>query len=142
MLYSVKTTIENNVMGEWSEYFEQFPEEDPANRPPNDEQRMGPKSKYFPQWHESQITKEERAIVQALIEEEEAAELAFQNEIDNAPVIARESCPQCYSEGFEVKELNDKSLYCKCLDCGVSKIGSDLDLIKNELSESMWASPN
>lgn len=125
-------------MGEWSEYFEDFPEENPANQLPIDEQRLGPKSKYFPQWHESQLTKEERAIVQALIEEEEAKELAYESEIKNAHIIEIQACPLCYSEGFVIKELKDKTFYCNCTECNVTKTGADLNIIIEQLKESIW----
>ncbi|WP_139126634.1 hypothetical protein [Acinetobacter sp. YK3] len=133
-----KTIKENNVMGEWSEYFEDFPEENPANQPPTDEQRLGPKSKYFPEWHETQLTKEERAFVQTLIEEEEAKALAYENEIKNAPIIKSQDCPICYADGFVIKKLKDETFYCNCNECNVIKIGTNLDVIIEELKESLW----
>ena len=138
MLYSVKTTIENNVMGEWSEYFEQFPEEDPANQPPSAEQRLGPKSKHFPQWHESQLTKVERAIIQAKFEKEQAELLALENEVKNTPIHIVDACPCCYAERMEIRLLKDNTYYCKCSACGVDGKGGDLTVVMDELSERIW----
>ena len=47
-------------MGEWSEYFEDFPEENPANQ--KQEPDLGVMSIVFPHLHLSQLTKAELAV--------------------------------------------------------------------------------
>ena len=98
-------------MGEWSEYFEDFPEENPANwhSPEDDaEKRMGKYSEFFPNWREGQLTKAERAEVKAKIDLRNAAAVKeakdradFIREAKTYPLLLTEECPQCYS-----KEMN------------------------------------
>ena len=88
-------------MGEWSEYFEDFPEENPANWQSNNEPDLGQKSKHFPQWHESQLTKAERAEVNATAEKEAEDKADYIEKAKANPLLLTDICPQCH-----LKEMN------------------------------------
>lgn len=94
-------------MGEWSEYFEDFPEEDPGNYV---------NGKFDPvlartvrqQEQSNSAAKEEvnRLLLKAWLKEKEKHYLTI------------EECPQCGLEELKVYSFNEYYL-CECQDCGI-----------------------
>jgi hypothetical protein len=132
-------------MGEWSEYFEQFPEENPANQ--KQELDLGPMSSFFPHLHLSQLTKAELAIENAKIEElnAQAERLAKEKAdfIENAkskPIYREDSCPICRIKAMSIYKVSDNSFYCECQNCNVSGDGSDIPKIFEKIENDIWNS--
>lgn len=144
-------------MGEWSEYFEDFPEENPINHMSfkND---LGERAQNFP-WALSQLTKEELEEELRLREAFELEEfrrkqesdlgkvkrkpiitLEIDSEIRNIPIVKFDACPICYTENLEIRHLIDKTYYCWCSECKITGTGNDLQVIMDELSEAIWNS--
>lgn len=138
-------------MGEWSEYFEDFPEENPANwRSPEDdaEKRMGKYSEFFPNWREGQLTKAERAEVKAKIDLFNAAAVKeakdradFIREAKTYPLLLTEECPQCYSKEMNIYKISDSGYFCHCQYCDVSASTRDYKQFLESLGEAIWKQP-
>ena len=138
-------------MGEWSEYFEDFPEENPANwhSPEDDaEKRMGKYSEFFPNWREGQLTKAERAEVKAKIDLLNAAAVKeakdradFIREAKTYPLLLTEECPQCYSKEMNIYKISNSGYFCHCQYCDVSASTRDYKQFLESLGESIWKQP-
>lgn len=138
-------------MGEWSEYFEDFPEENPANwhSPEDDaEKRMGKYSEFFPNWREGQLTKAERAEVKAKIDLINAAAVKeakdradFIREAKTYPLMLTEECPQCYSKEMNIYKISNSGYFCHCQYCDVSASTRDYKQFLESLGESIWKQP-
>ena len=138
-------------MGEWSEYFEDFPEENPANwhSPEDDaEKRMGKYSEFFPNWREGQLTKAERAEVKAKIDLINAAAVKeakdradFIREAKTYPLMLTEECPQCYSKEMNIYKISDSGYFCHCQYCDVSASTRDYKQFLESLGEAIWKQP-
>lgn len=138
-------------MGEWSEYFEDFPEENPANwhSPEDDaEKRMGKYSEFFPNWREGQLTKAERAEVKAKIDLINAAAVKeakdradFIREAKTYPLMLTEECPQCYSKEMNIYKISNLGYFCHCQYCDVSASTRDYKQFLESLGESIWKQP-
>ena len=138
-------------MGEWSEYFEDFPEENPANwHSPEDgaEKRMGKYSEFFPNWREGQLTKAERAEVKAKIDLINAAAVKeakdradFIREAKTYPLMLTEECPQCYSKEMNIYKISNSGYFCHCQYCDVSASTRDYKQFLESLGESIWKQP-
>ena len=130
-------------MGEWSEYFEQFPEENPANQ--KREPDLGPMSSFFPHLHLSQLTKAELAIENAKIDElnAEAEKLIKEKAefIENAkskPIYCISNCPICHVETMNIYKVSEASFYCECQNCHVSSDGDDISKIFEKIEDDIW----
>lgn len=131
-------------MGEWSEYFEDFPEENPANQP-NRELDLGPRSKYFPNWHESQLTKAELAEIAKKIEAENA-ELERQaeekeryiQEIKSRPVFLIDVCPICNLKTLNFYQISDANYFGECQECGASDTDTKPETILQKIEDLIW----
>jgi len=131
-------------MGEWSEYFEQFPEDNPANQ--KQEPDLGPMSIVFPQLHLYQLTKEELAIEHAKIAEikVEAERLAreradFIKEAKSKPMYQLKDCPICYAEAMVIFKVSEDAFYCECHQCKASDVGSDISEILDKIEDNIWS---
>ena len=143
MIYLLKITNEKFIMGEWSEYFEQFPEENPANQKQKPD--LGPMSSFFPHLHLSQLTKSELALENAKIDElnAQAESLAKQksNYIINAKaqqIYRVDNCPICHDETMNIYKVSDTSFYCECQNCHKSGDGSDISKIFEKIEDNIW----
>ncbi|HEY6626314.1 MAG TPA: hypothetical protein VIZ21_05115 [Ignavibacteriaceae bacterium] len=131
-------------MGEWSEYFEDFPEENPANQP-NRELDLGPRSKYFPNWHESQLTKAELAEIAKKIEaenaelERQAEEKArYIQEIKSHPVFLIDVCPLCNLKKLNIYQISDNNYFGECQECGASDTDTKPKKILQKIEDLIW----
>lgn len=130
-------------MGEWSEYFEDFPEENPANQ--KQEPDLGVMSIVFPHLHLSQLTKAELAVENAKIEElkAEAERLEmeranFIKEAKSKPMYQLDICPICYAEAMVIFKVSDDAFYCECHECKVSGDGCDISEIFEKMEDARW----
>jgi Zn ribbon nucleic-acid-binding protein len=102
-------------MGEWSDYFEDFPEEAP--QPPSAEERA--KEKF-----DSDI-KDMNADAFALIAKTkkkaiDAAQLQKKQFLESI-----DYCPQCGEKELNVYKLENKNYLCECQDCGIYGSGDN-----------------
>ncbi|WOE40718.1 hypothetical protein [Acinetobacter chinensis] len=130
-------------MGEWSEYFEDFPEENPVNQKQGPD--LGPKSLAFPHLHLSQLTKAELEIenskLQKLEAEEERKErerAEYIREIKSKPAYKVEICPICYNNKMNIYKTSNNSFYCECGECNVSGEGADVIDIFADIEYRIW----
>ncbi|MFV5463389.1 hypothetical protein [Acinetobacter towneri] len=131
-------------MGEWSEYFEDFPEENPANYP-NRDPDLGPRSKYFPNWHESQLTKAELAEVANKIEaknaelERQAEEKAkYIQEAKSHPLFLVDICPICNLKTMNIHQISDDHYFGECQECGISDTDTKPEKILEKIEDLVW----
>ncbi|UDM39698.1 hypothetical protein LIS44_15305 (plasmid) [Acinetobacter haemolyticus] len=132
-------------MGEWSEYFEDFPEENPANQP-NRELDLGPRSKYFPNWHESQLTKAELAEIAKKIEAEKAElerqaeeKARYIQEIKSHPVFLIDICPICNLKTLNIYQISDDNYFGECQECGASDTDTQPEKILQKIENLIWS---
>ena len=132
-------------MGEWSEYFEDFPEENPPNQP-NRELDLGPRSKYFPNWHESQLTKAELAEIAKKIEAEKAElerqaeeKARYIQEIKSHPVFLIDICPICNLKTLNIYQISDDNYFGECQECGASDTDTQPEKILQKIENLIWS---
>ena len=132
-------------MGEWSEYFEDFPEENPANYP-NRGPDLGPRSKYFPDWHESQLTKAELAEIAKKIEaenaelERQAEEKArYIQEAKSHPLFLVDVCPICNLKTMNIYQISDNHYFGECQECGTSATGTKPEKKIEKIEDLVWS---
>lgn len=130
-------------MGEWSEYFEDFPEENPANQ--KREPDLGPKSLAFPHLHLSQLTKAELEVENSKLDELEAEEelknkerADFVGRAKSQPIYKVEACPICRISKMNIYKIANDSFYCECGECNVSGEGSNLIDIFTNIENKIW----
>ena len=131
-------------MGEWSEYFEDFPEENPANYP-NRGPDLGPRSKYFPDWHESQLTKAELAEIAKKIEvqnaelERQAEEKArYIQEAKSHPLFLVDVCPICNLKTMNIYQISEDHYFGECQECGTSDTDKKPEKILEKIEDLVW----
>ena len=131
-------------MGEWSEYFEDFPEENPANYP-NRGPDLGPRSKYFPDWHISQLTKAELAEIAKKIEaenaelERQAEEKArYIQEAKSHPLFQIDVCPICNLKTMHMHKISEHNYFGECQECGKSDIDIKPEIILEKIENLIW----
>lgn len=151
MIYCLKNIYRVMIMGEWSEYFEDFPEENPVNR--NLGPDLGPKSLAFPHLHLSQLTKAELEVenskldaLQAELDERKAKKerqkkerAEFAEKAKTNPVYKIEICPICNIGKLIIYKISNDSFYCECGECNVSGDGSNIIDIFTDMENKMWA---
>lgn len=106
-------------MGEWSEYFEDFPEENPANWVNG---RFDPALR-------AQLNKE--AFQQEVANTEVNELIAKAKQLRREKSLARkaksllvtEDCPQCGLTELNTYKLEDNFYLCECQDCGIYGAG-------------------
>ena len=131
-------------MGEWSEYFEDFPEENPANQP-NRELDLGPRSKYFPNWHESQLTKAELVEVAKRIEAENAElerqveeKAKYIQEAKSHPLFLVQVCPICNLKTMNIYQISNERYFGECQECGISDTDTQPEKILKKIEDFVW----
>ena len=99
-------------MGEWSEYFEDFPEENPANWVngnfnPELAARIGAQVNKQAENNNAANAKLNAMIVKA------------KSETKARSLIVTEDCPQCGLKELNTYKISDKFYLCECQDCGI-----------------------
>ncbi len=130
------------VVGEWSDYFEDYPEENPANQ--KREPDLGSMSIVFPHLYLSQLTKEELAAEKSKISEINAEferkALENENTIKAAKlttVIALDNCPICYQNTMNVFRASQDSFYCECKNCDALGIGPTIQYLYTDIEDKI-----
>ena len=131
-------------MGEWSEYFEDFPEENPANYP-NRGPDLGPRSKYFSNWHESQLTKAELAEIAKKIEAENAEserqeeeKARYIKEAKSHPLVQVDVCPICNLKTMYMHQISQDNYFGECQECGRSDTDTKPEKILEKIEDLVW----
>ena len=103
-------------MGEWSEYFEDFPEQNPANWT-NGQLHPGLPAQLnqasAPPADPSLVAHQLKLIMSAYAKLEQKAK----------SLIATEDCPQCGLTELKTYQLNATLYLCQCQDCGIYGAG-------------------
>lgn len=123
-------------MGEWSEYFEQFPEENPANfnKHPDDEVR----ALIRPNLRGGSLTKEEIAEENAQVERQSKEKVDFIQNAKSNPIYREDICPICRMKAMNTYKISDTSFYCECQNCNASGDGFDIDKIFKKIEDVLW----
>ena len=131
-------------MGEWSEYFEQFPEEYPASQI-NNGCDLGLMAEFFPHLQGRPLTKLELAEVDAKINELNAEAQRLDEEkaeyIKNAKakqIYRVDNCPICRSKEMNIYKASDISFYFECQVCHIFGDGSDIPKIFKKMEDDIW----
>lgn len=105
-------------MGEWSDYFEDFPEEAPQSSTPHE------KVKEQREKALQSMNAEAFALIakarQKQIEADEAAKKPYLESV--------ELCPQCGENALNLYKLKNSAYLCECQDCGIYGKGEDSSL--------------
>ncbi|WP_275930675.1 hypothetical protein [Aeromonas sp. 1HA1] len=99
-------------MGEWSEYFEDFPEENPANWVNGE---FNPQLAQEVRNHEAQLsatTNKARSEINAVI-------MKAWLETKSKAFLLTEDCPQCGLQELSTYKISDTFYLCECQDCGI-----------------------
>ena len=131
-------------MREWSEYFEDFPEENPANYP-NRGPDLGPRSKYFPNWSLSQLTKAELAEIakkieaeNAEIERQEEEKARYIQEAKSHPLVQVDVCPICNLKTMHMHQISEYNYFGECQECGKSDTDTKPEKILEKIEDLVW----
>lgn len=95
-------------MGEWSDYFEDFPEENPANYA---------NGRFDPELAKT-IHQQEQKILDAKAEINKLLLNAWLKEKEKHYSVTEE-CPQCGLEELKIYNFNNNHYLCECQDCGI-----------------------
>lgn len=118
-------------MGEWSEYFEDFPEENSAN---------WVNGKFDPQQAQHVRSMEAKLIEQHRATNFEVNKLRAKAKLDfikhkQQSLMLVEDCPQCGLKELNTYKLNENHYLCECQDCGIYGEGrSHEDALSNTAS--------
>jgi len=107
-------------VGEWSEYFEDFPEENPANWVNG---RFDPElSARLSQMEvkNAQAKKKANAELNGMIEK-------AKKETKARSLLITEDCPQCGLKQLNTYKITDSFYLCECQDCGIYGNGKTHD---------------
>ncbi|MBL0561410.1 hypothetical protein HQ395_16545 [Aeromonas hydrophila] len=99
-------------MGEWSEYFEDFPEENPANWVNGE---FNPQLAQAARNHEDWL----RATTNKARSEINSAILKAWLETKSKAFLLTENCPQCGLPELNTYKISDTFYLCECQDCGI-----------------------
>lgn len=107
-------------MGEWSEYFEDFPEENPANYINGRFDPIAAKQLHQRQSAIAQDTERARAEISQLLRKAWEAE-------KRQSMIGVENCPQCGLNELNVYKIKDDYYLCECQECDIFGKGHTRD---------------
>ena len=118
-------------MGEWSDYFEDFPEEAPT--PPSAEEIA--KKKYH-----SEI-RNLNSDAFALIAKTKKKKFELRQKEKKLSLISVEDCPQCGLKELDIYKLSDSLFLGECQDCGIygqgESLSSAIKKTENSLGEGL-----
>lgn len=122
---------------------------------------LGPRSKYFPDWHLSQLTIAERAEVRekiavlnaeihiinqeredrnnraAKLKNSYSAQLAEYPEA--FPIITTVICTQCKYNQLNTYKISEDSYFCECKECGICGHGSTDKKALEDIYDAIWS---
>ncbi|MDA0115905.1 hypothetical protein OH457_21955 [Vibrio sp. 2art] len=115
-------------MGEWSEYFEDYPEENPANYLNGSFDPIGA----------AKIRDKERNSknneVHTMIKN---AKEKAKNKLKSESLFLVESCPQCGLKELNSYRINEHLFLCECQDCGIYGEGESHSLALKNTSDAI-----
>lgn len=122
-------------MGEWSEYFEDFPEENPANYV---------NESFNPQLASKIRRQEAEHTAYVRNANAEAHALIAQAKIDAKArsLLVKEVCPQCRLEQLNTYKISEVSYLCECQSCNISGKGTTHKMALESVTEAMWKQGN
>ena len=100
------------MMGEWFDYFQDFPEENPANWING---RFDPQAAALHHQRQVAFEKAEReanAELRGMIED-------AKKKIKGRSLLVTEECPQCGLSTLNTYRIADNFFLCECQDCGI-----------------------
>ncbi|MFB3238735.1 hypothetical protein Q7C15_08055 [Aeromonas salmonicida] len=99
-------------MGEWSEYFEDFPEENSANYVNG---RFNPQLAHEIANQENKLT----AVSKQIRPANTARRMKAWLETKSKAFLLTEDCPQCGLTELHTYKIHDTFYLCECQDCGI-----------------------
>lgn len=121
-------------MGEWSEYFEDFPEENPANWIDGRFDPEGAKRHYQQESAFEKAEQKANAELRQLINDAKKKTKA-------RSLLVTEDCPQCGLRTLNTYRISDRFYLCECQDCGIYGNGTThekaLDRTRESLGEGL-----
>ncbi len=121
-------------MGEWSEYFEDFPEENPANWIDGRFDPEGAKRRYQQESVFEKAEQKANTELRQLINDAKKKTKA-------RSLFVTEDCPQCGLRTLNTYRISDRFYLCECQDCGIYGNGTTheeaLERTKEALGEGL-----
>ena len=121
-------------MGEWSEYFEDFPEENPANWIDGRFDPEGAKRRYQQESAFEKAEQKANAELRQLIND-------AKKKTKTRSLLVTEDCPQCGLRTLNTYRISDRFYLCECQDCGIYGNGTThekaLDRTREALGEGL-----
>ncbi|AQS39797.1 hypothetical protein Sps_04714 [Shewanella psychrophila] len=117
-------------MGEWSEYFEDFPEENPSNYIDG---TFNPRlaARISAQEHkQADANKAANAELNAMITKAKSDTKA-------RSLLVTEGCPQCGLNELNTYKISDKFYLCECQDCGIYGKGTTHQIAFKSTSDAI-----
>jgi hypothetical protein len=121
-------------MGEWFEYFEDFPEENPANWIDGRFDPEGAKRRYQQESAFEKAEQKANAVLRQLIND-------AKKKTKDRSLLVTENCPQCGLRTLNTYRISDRFYLCECQDCGIYGNGTThekaLDRTRESLGEGL-----
>ena len=105
-------------MGEWSDYFEDFPEEAPQSSTSREKIKE----------HRENALQSMNAEAFALIAEARQKQVAADEAAKKPYLESVQQCPQCGEHTLSLYKLKNSTYLCECQNCGIYGKGEDLSL--------------
>lgn len=114
-------------MSEWSNYFKDFPKENPAN--------------YVDGAYNPKLA----AAIRKREERQRAADVELngliskgQRDAKARTLLVIETCPQCSMKELNTYKINDDSYLCECHSCGIETKGETHKMALEYISDNVW----
>jgi hypothetical protein len=125
-------------MGEWSDFFEDFPEENPANWVDG---RFDPSARErLNQLHRigAEPREKARSEIFGMIEEAKKKQEQAKKEQKDRSILRTQDCPQCGSHELNVYRFSEADYLCECQKCGAyGRAGSENQALKEQRDRSV-----
>lgn len=118
-------------MGEWSDFFEDFPEQNPANYV---------NETFNPKLASAIRDQKRQQIIQQRAANAEVNTLITQAQIDAKArsLLVIEICPQCLMKELNTYKFNDDDYLCECQSCGINGKGTTHKMALDCISDEVW----
>ena len=114
-------------MGEWSNYFKDFPKENPAN------------------YVDGTFNPKLASAIRQREERQRAADVEVNGLISKGQRDAKarlllgiETCPQCSMKELNTYKINDDNYLCECHSCGIESKGETHKKALDYISDEIW----